>query len=391
MFYPYQWDLNYKNPRVFNEMMYNFLYLVNQGIDIVRLDAVPYIWKALGTTCRNLPQVHTLVRLMRMISEIVCPGVLLLGEVVMEPAKVVPYFGTVEKPECHMLYNVTTMATTWHTVATREVSLLKRQLDIVNGLPKEYVFLNYLRCHDDIGWGLDYDTLRLSGIDERAHKQYLNDYFQGYTGGSNSRGQLYNADPVTGDARFCGTTASLCGIEKAGFEQDEEAMERAVRLDVMLHAYMFMQSGIPVLYSGDEIGQVNDYSYEKDPNKAADSRYLHRGAMRWELAARADDPDTVEGKIFGRLKRLEEIRKQEKAFVSYGDAWTVETWDPSILCIARQYEGEKILGLFNFSEFDRIAWINETDGVYEDMISGEEMEAAGVNIPAYGFYYLKRK
>ena len=280
---------------------------------------------------------------------------------------------------------------TWHTVATREVSLLKRQLDIVNGLPKEYVFLNYLRCHDDIGWGLDYDTLRLSGIDERAHKQYLNDYFQGYTGGSNSRGQLYNADPVTGDARFCGTTASLCGIEKAGFEQDEEAMERAIRLDVMLHAYMFMQSGIPVIYSGDEIGQVNDYSYEKDPNKAADSRYLHRGAMRWELAARADDPDTVEGKIFGRLKRLEEIRKQEKAFVSYGDAWTVETWDPSILCIARQYEGEKILGLFNFSEFDRIAWINETDGVYEDMISGEEMEAAGVNIPAYGFYYLKRK
>ena len=295
MFYPYQWDLNYKNPRVFNEMMYNFLYLVNQGIDIVRLDAVPYIWKELGTSCRNLPQVHTLVRLMRMISEIVCPGVLLLGEVVMEPAKVVPYFGTVEKPECHMLYNVTTMATTWHTVATREVSLLKRQLDIVNGLPKEYVFLNYLRCHDDIGWGLDYDTLKLSGIEERAHKQYLNDYFQGFAGDSNSRGQLYNADPVTGDARFCGTTASLCGIEKAGFEQDQEAMERAIRLDVMLHAYMFMQSGIPVLYSGDEIGQVNDYSYEKDPNKAADSRYIHRGAMRWDLAAQADDPDTVEG------------------------------------------------------------------------------------------------
>ncbi len=391
MFYPYQWDLNYKNPRVFNEMMYNFLYLVNQGIDIVRLDAVPYIWKELGTTCRNLPQVHTLVRLMRIIGEVVCPGVLLLGEVVMEPAKVVPYFGTVEKPECHMLYNVTTMATTWHTVATREVSLLKRQLDIVNGLPKEYVFLNYLRCHDDIGWGLDYDTLRQSGIEERPHKQYLNDYFQGLAGDSNSRGQLYNADPVTGDARFCGTTASLCGIEKAGFEQDDEAMERAVRLDVTLHAYMFMQSGIPVLYSGDEIGQVNDYSYEKDPNKAADSRYLHRGAMRWELAARADNPDTVEGKIFGRLKRLEEIRKQEKVFVSYADAWTIETWDPSLLCIARQFEGEKIVGIFNFSEFDKTAWINERDGMYEDMISGGEMEAAGVNIPAYGFYYLKRK
>ena len=167
-FYPYQWDLNYKNPRVFNEMMYNFLFLANKGIDIMRIDAVPYIWKELHTQCRNLKQVHTIVRMMRMISEIVCPGVLLLGEVVMEPEKVVPYFGTLEKPECHMLYNVTTMATTWHTVATRDVRLLKRQLDIVNGLPKEYLFLNYLRCHDDIGWGLDYDTLRQWGFEERS-------------------------------------------------------------------------------------------------------------------------------------------------------------------------------------------------------------------------------
>ena len=178
-FYPYQWDLNYRNPRVFNEMMYNFLYLANQGMDIIRIDAVPYIWKELGTKCRNLPQVHTIVRMMRMICEIVCPGVLLLGEVVMEPEKVVPYFGTVEKPECHMLYNVTTMATTWHSVATKDIRLLKKQMDIVNGLPKDYLFLNYLRCHDDIGWGLDYGTLENWGMKEVDHKRFLNQYFTG--------------------------------------------------------------------------------------------------------------------------------------------------------------------------------------------------------------------
>ena len=389
-FYPYQWDLNYKNPRVFNEMMYNFLFLANKGIDIIRIDAVPYIWKELNTQCRNLPQVHTIVRIMRIISEIVCPSVLLLGEVVMEPEKVVPYFGTVEKPECHMLYNVTTMATTWHTVATRDVGLLRQQLDIVNGLPKEYVFLNYLRCHDDIGWGLDYASLEREGIRERPHKQYLNDYFQGYAGESVSRGELYNADPVSGDARFCGTTASMCGIEKAGFEQDAEAMERAIRKDVMLHAYMFMQSGIPVLYSGDEIGQVNDYTYKEDPNKAADSRYIHRGAMRWDLAANITDPETVEGKVFEKLDQLEQIRKTEKVFVSNADTWTLDTWEAGVLCIGRYYDGEKILGLFNFSEYDRTAWINETDGMYTDLISGEKMEARGVNIPAFGFYYLKK-
>ncbi len=390
-FYPYQWDLNYKNPRVFNEMMYNFLFLANKGIDIIRIDAVPYIWKELYTQCRNLPQVHTIVRMMRMIGEIVCPSVLLLGEVVMEPEKVVPYFGTVEKPECHMLYNVTTMATTWHTVATRDVGLLRQQLDIVNRLPKEYVFLNYLRCHDDIGWGLDYGSLAREGIRERPHKQYLNDYFQGYVGESTSRGELYNADPVTGDARFCGTTASMCGIEKAGFEQDAAAMERAIQKDVMLHAYMFMQSGIPVLYSGDEIAQVNDYTYKEDPHKAADSRYIHRGAMRWDLAENISDPDTVEGKVFQKLGQLEKIRKSEKVFVSNADTWTIETWEAGVLCIGRYFEGEKLIGLFNFSEYDKTAWINEEDGMYVDLVSGKKMEARGVNIPAFGFYYLKKE
>lgn len=390
-FYPYQWDLNYKNPRVFNEMMYNFLYLANRGIDIIRIDAVPYIWKELGTQCRNLPQVHTIVRMMRMISEIVCPGVLLLGEVVMEPEKVVPYFGTVEKPECHMLYNVTTMATTWHTVATRDTRLLKRQLDIVGALPKDYVFLNYLRCHDDIGWGLDYNTLREDGFRERPHKKYLNDYFQGYAGESNSRGELYNADPVTGDARFCGTTASMCGIEKAGFEQDDAAMNRAIQLDVTLHAYMFMQSGIPVLHSGDEVAQVNDYTYKKDPEKAADSRYIHRGAMNWTLAANVSDPDTVEGKLFGQLSRLEQIRKKEKAFVSNADMWTMDTGDIAVLCIGRYYEGDKVVGMFNFSECDRTVCIPADGEEYADMISGQEIKTTAIYIPAYGFYYLKRK
>ena len=389
-FYPYQWDLNYKNPRVFNEMMYNFLFLANKGIDIIRIDAVPYIWKELGTQCRNLLQVHTIVRMMRMISEIVCPGILLLGEVVMEPEKVVPYFGTVEKPECHMLYNVTTMATTWHTVATRDVRLLKKQLDIVSALPKDYVFLNYLRCHDDIGWGLDYKALLQEGLGEVSHKKYLNDYFRGYAGSSNSRGELYNEDLITGDARFCGTTASMCGVERAGFEQNEEMMDSAIRLDLMLHAYMFMQSGIPVLYSGDEIGQVNDYTYKENPEKAADSRYLHRGAMNWELVKNIDIPGSVQERIFAGLRRLEQIRTEEKAFMTNADVWTIETWEKEVLGIGRCFEGEKVIGLFNFSEHDKTAWINETDGTYVDLISGRERKAAGVDIPAYGFCYLKK-
>ena len=388
-FYPYQWDLNYRNPRVFNEMMYNFLYLTNQGIDIVRIDAVPYIWKELGTTCRNLKQVHTIVRMMRMIAEIVCPSVLLLGEVVMEPEKVVPYFGTIEKPECHMLYNVTTMATTWNSIAARDIRLLKKQMDILNHLPKQYVFLNYLRCHDDIGWGLDYETLKQWGMEEIPHKRYLNDYFTGNIAGSISRGELYNDDPVTQDARFCGTTASMCGIEKAGFEQNKEAMETAVREDLMLHAYMLTQSGIPMLYSGDELGQVNDYSYKEDPAKCADSRYIHRGKLRWELAENKNDHTTVQGSIFQTLDRLEKIRGQEITFDKAADVYTYDVHDDSILCILREYKGRRFFGIFNFSDQEKTAWMQE-EGAYRNLLTSEKMELKDIRLRGYDFLWCEK-
>ena len=388
-FYPYQWDLNYRNPRVFNEMMYNFLYLANQGMDIIRIDAVPYIWKELGTNCRNLPQVHTIVRMMRMIGEIVCPGIVLLGEVVMEPDKVAPYFGTVEKPECHMLYNVTTMATTWHTVATRDIRLLRKQMDIVCALPREYTFLNYLRCHDDIGWGLDYATLKEWGMEEVPHKKYLNDYFQGKIEGSVSRGELYNEDPVTGDARFCATTASMCGVESAGFEQDDEKMNWAIRKDLMLHAYMFTQSGIPMLYSGDEIGQVNDYTYKEDPEKAPDSRYIHRGKFSWDLVENIKDKASVQGRIFNGLEDLEKIRRTEAVFNTDAEVYTKDYDDTSILWIVRKAEGEELHAVFNFSDQGKTIWMPEK-AVYTNLVTGVKEEVETVELSGWDFVWMKR-
>ena len=386
-FYPYQWDLNYRNPRVFNEMVYNFLFLANKGIDVMRIDAVPYIWKELGTNCRNLPQVHSIVRMMRMICEIVCPGVLLLGEVVMEPEKVVPYFGTVEKPECHMLYNVTTMASTWHTVATGDTRLLKLQMDIVSGLPKEYVFLNYLRCHDDIGWGLDYGFLKQFGMNEVIHKKYLNDFLTGAFPEAFGRGELYNSDPTSGDARLCGTTASLCGIEKAAYERNDEALAQAVRLDLMLHAYMLTQSGIPVIYSGDEIGQENDYTYHEEPDRWGDSRYLHRGRFRWDLEAKRSETGTVQEKLFNGIGKLEKIRKGSPVFHTDAQVHTIDTRDDAVLGIVRENAGQKLTALFNFSAYEKTVYLEEGTG-YTDLISGKKTKGSEVHVEGYGACWL---
>lgn len=388
-FYPYQWDLNYANPMVFNDMVGNMLYMANRGIDVIRLDAVPYIWKQIGTNCRNLPQVHTLVRMMRIISEIVCPGVLLLGEVVMEPSKVVPYFGTVDKPECHMLYNVTTMASTWNTIATKNVGLLKRQMDQVCALPKDYVFLNYLRCHDDIGWGLDYDWLAQFGIDEVAHKKFLNDYFTGKGYNSDSRGELYNDDPRLGDARLCGTTASLSGLEAGQYEANADKIDQAIACDLMLHGYLLAQSGIPVLYSGDEIGQTNDYTYKNDPDKCADSRYLHRGNFPWD---KVEKKDPVAMRIFDALRHMEEIRASHDVFSCNANVYTIETGCASVLGIVREYAGHELRAFFNFSNMDQLIWTmpEEQADIYTDLISGKTLRELGAVMPRYGCWWFYR-
>lgn len=379
-FYPYQWDLNYANPTVFNDMTENMLFLCNQGVDVIRLDAVPYIWKDLHTSCRNLPQVHTLVRLMRLACECVCPGVLLLGEVVMEPSKVVPYFGTVSEPECHMLYNVTTMASTWHTVATQDVRLLRHQLNQVFALPASYTFLNYLRCHDDIGWGLDYGFLSQFGQSEVPHKRYLNDYLTGRWPGSASRGELYNDDPRLGDARLCGTTASLCGAEA------DEAL--AYRRMEMLHAFLLTLSGVPVLYSGDEIGQKNDYTYHDDSFKREDSRYLHRGAFSWADAQKRNDPESWQGRIYRMMGGLTRIRRENRAFDARADGWTFDTGSDHVLGVGRYFEGQKLLALLNFSDTEQAVSLDRQE-TYTNPYSGESVRGA-VRLAPCGFAWLLR-
>ena len=375
-FYPYQWDLNYANPMVFNDMTENLLFLTNRGMDVIRLDAIPYIWKELGTDCRNLPRVHTLSRMLRLACEIVCPGVLLLGEVVMEPAKVAPYFGTREKPECHLLYNVTTMCSTWNCLATRDVRLLRRQMDQLSALPREYSFQNYLRCHDDIGWGLDYPWLARFGVEEVAHKKYLNDWFTGKWPGSWARGELYNDDPRLGDARLCGTAASLCGMEV-----DEELGFRA---DRMLHAWMLTQSGIPVLYSGDEIAQFNDYSYHDDPDKREDSRYLHRGRFDWALAERRSDPKSIQGRTFHMLRQLERIRAEQPVFRADAVFFGFDTGSDRVLGVCRQLEGQRLIALFNFSED---AQSIRLEGHVRDLLTGEPVDLSRFELPGYGFLW----
>ena len=303
-FHPYQWDLNYRNPAVFNDMVSAMLGLANLGVEVLRVDATPYLWKQIGTTCRNLPQVHAIMRMVRLVTECVCPGVILKGEVVMAPKELAPYFGTAEKPECHILYNSSTMCTQWSALASGDIRQLKHQLDELHSLDRHCVFVNYLRCHDDIGWGLNEAFGQSIGQDPLLHKKYLYEFYEGSFPGSWARGERYNYDPVTQDARTCGTTASLCGIEKGLDENDQAQIELGIQRDLMMHAAMMTMAGFPMLSSGDEIGQLNGYDYHDDPARWEDSRNLHRTAFNWDNAAKRTRPGTVRRTIVGPIRAL---------------------------------------------------------------------------------------
>ncbi|NEG90179.1 alpha-amylase family protein [Bifidobacterium aerophilum] len=379
-FYPFQWDLNYRNPKVLVAMMSSVMHLANLGVEVFRIDAVPYIWKELGTDCRNLPQVHTIVRMLRIILECVCPAVILKGEVVMAPKELAAYFGTPDKPECHMLYNVSVMVNLWSALASQDTRLLKAQLDALNGLPDNCWFVNYLRCHDDVGWGLDEDVERGLGIDPLKHKIFLYHFFEGAVPGSWSMGELYNYDEPSQDARNCGTTASFCGIEKALITHDRPALDKAVDRDLMLHRTIAFLRGFPMLNCGDEIAQLNGWDYKEDPDRIEDSRNLHRSKFDWDKATLRKQKGTLQNRLWEGMESLREERK-DPCFAP--DAW-VSTWDTAndaVLAMVRKIDGETLVGLFNFSNAPQHVHLNGSPQV---------MDALDADLEPYETKFVRR-
>ena len=388
-FYPFQWDLNYRNPEVLNEMLRSALYLANLGVEVFRLDAVPYIWKKLGTTSRNLPEVHLIVRLMRIVLEIVCPSVILKGEVVMAPKELKAYFGTPEAPECHLLYNVSLMVNFWSSLASQDVRLLEHMAEDILSMEEHCSFVNYIRCHDDIGWGLDEDYERKIGIDPLKHKIFLYRFFEGSFPGSYSLGQLYNYDRVSLDARSCGTTASLCGIENGRNHFDDTMIEMGVKRDLLMHAALYSFRGFPMLSSGDEIGQLNDWSYMNNPSLALDSRNIHRSHFNWDNEKKAQEGKGYEGEIIKGILTLDRVRKTEPCFAPEAKVNTWKSHSDGVFSIRRTIEGRDMLCVMNFRGSKEKVHYDYFMGEYEDLFTKRVVNPGiGFELQPYEYLYL---
>lgn len=391
-FYEFQWDLNYRNPQVFNKIVEVLLTLANKGVDIFRLDAIPYMWKELGTLSMNLPVVHKLLAMMYEIVQQVCPSVIFLGEAIVEPFEIVKYFGSKETKECNVMYNASLMVLLWNSLATRDVRLMEESLLKDYGIPEDGIWINYIRCHDDIGWGFETDILRSLQCDPELHKQFMIQFMEGKFPGSFSIGELYEFNPVTLDARNSGTLASMCGLEQALNEKHHYKLELAVKRIIMLHSIIISYTGIPLLYAGDEIGQLNDWSYKEISEYAGDSRWLHRGKMKWDKTNYRNDLGTIEGQIFIRIKEMIEIRKSNVLFSSKYKAIPVKTGNSSVFCFHKE---DKMLVLANFSEHEQ--WVDAKafdwfglPGELKDLITGRVVRSYNnqIQLGPYEFLWL---
>ncbi len=342
-FYDFQWDLNYANPEVLTAMMGEMLFLANVGVDFLRLDAVAFVWKQMGTTSENLPEAHMIIQALNSLVRIAAPGMLFKSEAIVHPDDVASY---IDYEECPISYNPTLMAMIWDGLATRRADVLTYAMRHRYQLPPDCAWVNYVRVHDDIGWSMADSDLAHFHIDGFDHRQFLNRFYTGRFSSSFAKGLGFGYNPINEDMRITGTAASLAGIELALDQNDAMMLTDAIERFLMIHSIILALGGIPLIYIGDEIATLNDYTYQEDPLKANDHRWVHRSRFKWERAIYRHDTMAVSGVIFTRLKHMIDMRKTTPAFGGVATTF-VETGNDHVLGFVRS---DKVLCLFNFSE-----------------------------------------
>lgn len=365
-FHSYQWDLNYANPNVFLAMACEMLFIANQGAEILRMDAVAFLWKKLGTDCENLPEVHTLIQAFNSVAKIAAPSLLFKSEAIVHPDDVIKY---ISQSECQLSYNPLQMALLWSTLATREVNLLSQALSNRNSIDADCSWVNYVRSHDDIGWTFSDEDAQQFAINGQMHREFLNDFYLGKFPGSFAQGVPFQENLKNGDCRISGTTASLAGLGQG----DDYAVARILAM----YNVVMTTGGIPLIYLGDEVGVLNDLSYLKDNSKAADSRWVHRVAKQALHEQALIGKHTPSAQLFKGLQRLIGLRKKTKALAG-GSLQTLSLHNPSVLAYVREHAGERVCVLANFSE--KPQQVNVTHTALENCVKLDLVTNQKINI-----------
>lgn len=384
-FNSFQWDLNYANPQVFNAMAEEMLFLANQGAAVLRLDALAFVWKEAGTGCENLPKAHTLIKAFNAVARIAAPALQFKSEAIVHPDEVVKY---IAPNECQLSYNPLLMALLWNSLATRKTRLLSESLRRRFEIDPQCSWVNYIRCHDDIGWTFDDDVAWQLGINPDHHRQFLNQFYTGQFPGSFAKGVPFQQNPVTGDCRVAGMLASLAGVEQAEADGEPLHLQHALARIYLLNSIILSIGGLPLLYMGDELGLLNDYSYQEDPVKKDDSRWVNRVKLHAVQLLEANSNTSVSGQIYQQLQHLINTRATLPE-TGAGSTQIHSTDNLHLFCYQRELAGKTLLCLVNFSEQPQLCQ-QLPAGLWVDQLSGASYQGSSIQLSAYQVLWLRR-
>lgn len=350
-FHEHQWDLNWANPEVFMEMVEVMLHLANRGVEVLRLDAVAFLWKRPGTRCQSEPEVHMLLQALRACCRIACPALIHLAEAIVAPPEMLPYLGRGrhDGKEANLAYHNSLMVQFWNALATRDTRMMRHVL--ASHFPERLTnatYATYIRCHDDIGWAVTDEDAAAVHVSGGAHRAFLSNFYEGSFPGSFARGALFQVNEATGDKRISGSFASLAGLERAG--QDPQAVAMAVERILLGHALIAAFAGIPLIYMGDELAMLNDDSYLQDPDHAHDSRWIHRPRMDWHLAQFRHSDDSPAGLVYRGTRAILARRRATEALHAGHGLRILDLGDAGLFAFARAAPSGVLLAVFNMTD-----------------------------------------
>jgi amylosucrase len=386
-FNAWQWDLDWSNPDVFAEYADVVLFLANAGVEVLRLDAIAFLWKRLGTDCQNQPEVHAITQALRAVTRIACPATTFKAEAIVAPYQLVHYlgqgrhFGKVSE----LAYHNSLMVQIWSMLASRDVRLAVHALRGLPAAPASTAWITYLRCHDDIGWAIDDGDAAAVGLSGPAHRSFLSDWYAGLFPGSPARGLVFQYNPVNGDRRISGSAAALAGLDEAMDEAVLDDEELALRRLLLAHAIVLGWGGVPVLWMGDELGLPNDHGWASEPGHEQDNRWAHRPRMPWGTADLRSDAATVPGRMFTGIQQMAAVRAGLEHLHAAVPAEPLEPSDPGVLAVLRRHPTGPMLGLYNVTEssrpwpFERIVELGLVDSI-DALSGGETMSGTHGNI-----------
>ncbi len=361
-----QVDLNYASGKVFAAMLELLLFYISKGARLIRLDAVGFLWKRLGTTCLNLPETHLVIQLYREIVESLTSGILFISETNVPHKDNISYFGNGNN-EAHMVYNFTLPPLLAFSLITSNVQKLGRWLSGLALPSGEACYFNFTASHDGIGLQPVKGILTKEETDILEHQAKANHGFVSYKDNPDGTRSPYELN------------CSYLNIVST----PEDSRQLKTQKFMLTQAFMLTLPGVPGIYIHSLLGTQNDMAAVE---KSGIKRRINRSKLNYDkLLETLSKEGSLRNLVFTEYKKLLQTRRSYDWFDPFLN-FEIKTVDNQVIIIQKEQEKKRFWAIFNFSDRSRNFPLCQGKMV-ENLITGNFAHADSIFLEPYAYYW----